>query len=236
MKASEPQHQSNRIHVLESDLATAKRELGFEAALEKVRTRTMQMKHSAELSEVAQVLLGQLQSLGLNLFTCTFMFVDEAKNIQRGWTVAPDGNLLPDFFDFPLRGDPVLDERFESWKKQTPLYAAALEGKANKEHHRFLTSLVPASFAEAIIANLPDKVFFYNANFSQGYLFFISLEAIQQEDQKFLIRFAKVFEQTYTRFLDLQKAEAQAREAHIEAALERVRGAAGYRKSVIEFV
>jgi hypothetical protein len=36
-------------------------------------------------------------------------------------------------------------------------------------------------------------------------------------------RFAKVFEQTYTRFLDLQKAEAQAREAQIEAAMERVR-------------
>ena len=35
--------------------------------------------------------------------------------------------------------------------------------------------------------------------------------------------FAAVFEQTYTRFLDLQKAEAQAREAQIEAALERVR-------------
>ena len=38
-------------------------------------------------------------------------------------------------------------------------------------------------------------------------------------------RFAAVFEQTYTRFLDLQKAEYQAREAQIEAALERVRAA-----------
>src|SRR6185503_13716507 len=36
-------------------------------------------------------------------------------------------------------------------------------------------------------------------------------------------RFAKVFEQTYTRFLDLQKAEAQARESQIQLALERVR-------------
>ena len=35
--------------------------------------------------------------------------------------------------------------------------------------------------------------------------------------------FAKVFEQTYTRFLDLQKSEAQTREAQIEAALERIR-------------
>ena len=39
-------------------------------------------------------------------------------------------------------------------------------------------------------------------------------------------RFAKVFEQTYTRFLDLQNAEAQAREAEIELGLERVRARA----------
>ena len=38
-----------------------------------------------------------------------------------------------------------------------------------------------------------------------------------------LSRFGKVFDLTYTRFNDLQKAEAQAREAQIEAALEKVR-------------
>ena len=43
------------------------------------------------------------------------------------------------------------------------------------------------------------------------------------EENNTLMRFGKVFQQTYTRFLDLQKAEAQAREAQIEAALERVR-------------
>jgi hypothetical protein len=39
-------------------------------------------------------------------------------------------------------------------------------------------------------------------------------------------RFAGVFDLTYTRFLDLQKAEAQTREALIEGALERVRARA----------
>ena len=43
------------------------------------------------------------------------------------------------------------------------------------------------------------------------------------EENNTLMRFGKVFQQTYTRFLDLQKAEAQAREAKIEAALEKVR-------------
>ena len=38
-----------------------------------------------------------------------------------------------------------------------------------------------------------------------------------------LVRFAKVFQQTYTRFLDLQKAEMQAREAIKRASVDRVR-------------
>ena len=37
-----------------------------------------------------------------------------------------------------------------------------------------------------------------------------------EEENTILKRFAKVFEQAYTRFLDLQKAEAQAREAQYE--------------------
>ena len=46
-------------------------------------------------------------------------------------------------------------------------------------------------------------------------------EAVQLQE-----RFAGVFDLTYTRFLDLQKAEEQAREAKIETALERVRARA----------
>src|SRR5262249_20198215 len=48
-------------------------------------------------------------------------------------------------------------------------------------------------------------------------------ELFSEDENAILRRFANVFEQSYTRFLDLQKAEAQAKEAQIEAALERVR-------------
>ena len=51
-------------------------------------------------------------------------------------------------------------------------------------------------------------------------------EPYSESDNKLIKRFAKVFEQAYVRFLDLQKAEDQAREAQIEAALERVRAKA----------
>ncbi len=51
-------------------------------------------------------------------------------------------------------------------------------------------------------------------------------ELISKEATQILERFAGVFDLTYTRFLDLKQAEAQAREAKIEAALERVRSKA----------
>src|SRR5213075_508256 len=69
---------------------------------------------------------------------------------------------------------------------------------------------------------LPETQIHHLANFSQGNLLFITLEPCPEFHDVFK-RFRNVFEQTYTRFLDLQKAEAQAREAQIEAALERVR-------------
>ena len=69
---------------------------------------------------------------------------------------------------------------------------------------------------------MPQTQIHHVANFSQGNLLFITLKPCPEFHDVFK-RFAAVFEQTYTRFLDLQKAEAQAREAKIEAALERTR-------------
>jgi hypothetical protein len=48
-------------------------------------------------------------------------------------------------------------------------------------------------------------------------------ERLSEESFSILSRFAKVFDQTYTRFNDLKQAEAQARESQIEAALEKIR-------------
>ena len=70
----------------------------------------------------------------------------------------------------------------------------------------------------AISTVLLDNVSLYIENFSGL--------SYSDEENETLMRFGKVFQQTYTRFLDLQKAEAQARESQIEASLERVRSKA----------
>ncbi|MFN8256282.1 MAG: ATP-binding protein [Bacteroidales bacterium] len=202
------------------------RELEIEAALERVRAKSMAMRHSSELAEAAQLLYQQFHSLGIKTFTCAYQFVEEDKNRQLGWAVAADGTILTDYFVFPLTGDIVLDQRYESWKNKQSLHEVELHGEASKRHHEFVVSNQPPEFAQQIVNHLPDQVYFYNANFSHGYLFIICLKPFSSEEKEIAIRFAKVFEQTYTRFLDLQKAEAQAREAQIEAALEKVRSKA----------
>src|SRR6185436_12784392 len=50
-----------------------------------------------------------------------------------------------------------------------------------------------------------------------------SRKSFDDRENDIVKRFAKVFDHGYTRFLDLQTAEAQARESQIQLALERVR-------------
>ena len=202
------------------------REAQIELGLERVRARAMAMQKSNELADAAQLLFHEFGNLGINTFSCGYMFIDEAIQTQTAWVVLPDGSLLPNFISFPLTGDHVLNSRYKDWKEMKPLHIFEIQGEANKAHHRFLSNYVPPFVVEDIFSKMPDRVIFNCANFSDGYLLILATEDFSPEEQQTIIRFAKVFEQTYTRFLDLQKAEAQSREAQIELGLERVRARA----------
>ena len=199
------------------------REAQIELGLERVRARAMAMQKSDELADAAQLLYREFGNLDINTFSCGYMFVDEAKQTQTAWVVLPDGSLLPNFIVFPLNGDQVLDSRYKDWKEKKPIHVFELQGEANKEHHRFLANYVPLFVVDDIFSKIPDRIIFNCANFSDGYLLILAAEHFSPAEQQTIIRFAKVFEMTYTRFNDLKQAEAQAREAKIEAALERVR-------------
>ena len=101
-----------------------------------------------------------------------------------------------------------------------------ISGEACAAHYRFLSTLPVAGDVmkgwEAAGITHPTYQIFHIAYFKQGYLMFITYEPVPEAHDIFK-RFAKVFEQTYTRFLDLQKAEAQALEAIKRASVDRVR-------------
>ena len=204
------------------------REAKIETALERVRSRTMAMQKSDELNEVSILLYEELKALGINksYMNCGFMEVVEDKRIQNGWMTRPDGTVM-EKFTLPLIGDPVLQKRYDAWKNQEALFRQAVGGKDLQKHIKFVSpQLGSKEVDEMVRSEFPETVIFYSGNFDQGYLHLISGEPLTEEEETIFTRFTRVFQQTYTRFLDLQKAEKRAYESKVEASLERVRGMA----------
>ncbi|MBL0255220.1 MAG: hypothetical protein IPQ27_09730 [Chitinophagaceae bacterium] len=194
------------------------REAQIEAALERVRSRTMAMHKSDELLPTADLLFDQLKQLGAELQGVAFAICDKNNTMVQKWTSIG-------IFSHPYNIEPGEQRMYEAWKIQAGLYEEIYEGEKQKKYYESFME-IPAfrqGLQKLIDSGQPMPTWQKNhaVTFKYGYLLIITTKPFT-ETQIFL-RFGKVFEQTYTRFLDLQKAEAQAREAKIETALERVR-------------
>src|SRR5688572_20436189 len=200
------------------------REAQIENALEKVRSRTMAMQKGEELNEVAVLLYKELIALGVtNFVTCGYVEINEKINRQFTWVTSPGGDSLGLFY-LPLTGDATFDERYAAWKRQQIVFQQAVVGELRSKHLDYAITTFNSKEAEEMVRNqFPDPTVFYCFNFSHGYLHLVTGSELKIEEEVLLARFTRVFEQTYARFLDLKKAEAQARESQIEAALEKVR-------------
>ena len=101
---------------------------------------------------------------------------------------------------------------FEAAQRGESLFVEEQSGEALKAHYKYMFSIpVFKEIADKMATvgqSFPTCQIMHCAFFSSGYLMFISFEPVLDAYDIFK-RFAKVFEQTYTRFLDLQKAEAQ---------------------------
>ncbi|MBK6635715.1 MAG: hypothetical protein IPG38_16775 [Chitinophagaceae bacterium] len=212
-----------------TDIALAEaqaREAKIEAALERVRARTMAMQKSTDLGETSKLLFAQLNSLVPELWTCGFVLCDKNKTTDEWWLSGGSG-FMPDLI-LPNVGDPLHNNIYKAWLAGESYYEEVITGEALQQHYDWLMTIPSAKAAfdaqAAAAIKQPAWQQLSCAYFSKGYLVVITEKPCAEEN--IFRRFAQVFEQTYTRFLDLQKAEAQAKEAKIEAALERVRSRA----------
>ncbi|MGB5848557.1 MAG: hypothetical protein WBH40_08720, partial [Ignavibacteriaceae bacterium] len=207
------------------------REAQIETALERVRSRTMAMYDSSELLEAVAVFFHQFKSLGLlpSEARTYFCHINTETHTAKVWMTHRDGKVMNGNHITPLNKSSSMVSFYEAWKRKEPLNIRNYTGEALAEYMQFLLTLPHVSKDEGyknLFENPPERIIMTDANFLQGNIGVMTYEPLSQEALDTLVRFAKVFELTYTRFLDLQNAEAQAREAQIEAALERVRSKA----------
>ena len=200
------------------------REAQIEAALERVRSRSMGMQKSDELREVIQVVFQQLQQLNFNIDSANFFMNYKESNDFNLWIARP-GQAYPAQIYFPYIDHPYFNYFIETKEKGLyfTAYTLTFEEKNSLWEHFFKYAPVPEDRKKHLLSSegYAASIVYMNSfalavNNYAGILFSEAQNAI-------VMRFAKVFEQSFTRFLDLQKAEVQAREGQIEAALERVR-------------
>ncbi|HEU5165850.1 MAG TPA: ATP-binding protein [Chitinophagaceae bacterium] len=196
------------------------REAQIELALERVRARTMAMHRSEELAETAQLLFHQLQELGGIPDRISIGIVDETDGVVNFWTTDQLGSHIDKSVKARLNERIVISKSYQAWKDNKRSMVIDLHGDDVKEWIKFAREEMGVAVKDEFIK---DRRAQNLAFFSHGWILVTSHEPQSAETIQILERFASVFNLTYRRFLDLQKAEAQAREAQIEAALERVR-------------
>jgi signal transduction histidine kinase len=207
------------------------REAQIEAALEKIRSRSLAMHKSDELKEAGELLWNELGKLGIESLSSGYVLMDKEEKI--GWTYAPNpatGKIAEPLGGLHTETKEML-KVLSSWKKQEPLSIVEMNEEETIAHQTFVAeralkldgTISHWITAEQLIALSPKRLFLHNFNFKQGYLMIVGGNHLTEKEVELMLRFTKVFQQTYTRFLDLQKAEAQTIEAQIETALEKVR-------------
>ncbi len=201
------------------------REVQIELALERVRSRALAMHFSTEINDVVGTLYAQYQQLGFQNGACCVFLMDRGTRDMYSWVAGFNEKQYPEKTYVKHFNHTVYEAQFNAWEEGKTFDTFLLAGDEKKSYDEYL-------FNHTDYKNFPQsaKDFmqgFKSVIFSLSYMKYGALQwgpgALTKEQKYITLRFAKVFEQAYTRFLDLQKAEEQARESQIELGLERVR-------------
>lgn len=225
LSQSVDQYSSDEIGELSIAFNKMVRDLSIESSLEKVRNRAMAMQHSRELPEVVQIFFEQLQQLHFDPIHTMLVLNHGEKGI----------------FDCYM---PAHDEQYQTifveGKKDQFAYLKLDEAQSSKE--QFTTLELSGDDKNAYINNLlsqpgnqlavpaqkvlesKEKLLISMGIMNCGAIVILRLKPLQPEFMFVLQRLSQVFDQAYTRYLDLQKNETRARDIARQAALDRVRG------------
>ena len=224
MNSKQEQLLTARNAALEKELAAKNRELEIETALEKVRAIALSMKEPADMLEVCKIISQQLESLN----------VKEIRNVQTAIIYENKGTYLN--YEYYAKHDKLLvtevDYKNHALQKKfavqmltgaEELFTLFIEGKEVKAWYEYQKTT--NQFADIYLEKAAALCYYW---YSLGpvALGISTYVFLNEEEINLFKRFRNVFELAYRRFIDIELALAQAKEARIETALERVRAVA----------
>ncbi len=205
------------------------REAQIELALERVRARTMAMQKSEELAAVSEVLRKEMGALGVEELETSSIYIVNENETTECWYAIKDvrgknKKLVNDHMTLRLDETWVGRQMKKFFYSKETRVSIVMKGENRKQWINYCagkSSVLKGYYGGEIPART-----YHLLKFSNGFMGAASPGKISVESWDLLQRATAVFSFAYKRFSDLQKAEAQTREAKIEAALERIRARA----------
>jgi signal transduction histidine kinase len=211
--------QRKRIYALlkqqKEEIDAQRKNVEVEAGLERVRSRAMAMKSSAELAALVATVMAELTTLDVALSWCLITILDETSRSCRVWRANTQADRLPESYFLPFADYPFQNAIMKAWKERREKWVYELKGEEKKAVDEYM-------FTKTEYRQLPQPVqdgirSLDPAWFSFSFGSFGGLQVggptpLSEASLDILSRFGKVFDLTYTRFNDLQLAEARARE------------------------
>ena len=200
------------------------KEAQIEAALERVRSRSMGMQKTDELKDVIQVIYAQM--VHLNIRVDQAGFVMDYKETE-GWNIwIADQIGVPSRSYIPYFDSPQWNRFNEAKQKGEDSFTNNLTFEEKNQFFQMIFRYV-SGVTEEVKEFIYSTPGFATSNALLKYvcLFVNNFSGIQysNEENAIVMRFARVFEQTYIRFNDLKQAEALTRETIQRASVDRVR-------------
>ena len=221
-------------------LEAQNRELEMEQILERVRGRALGMHRSEDLTGVAAAVFRELRALDLTVWRCGFgIFHEQIEPPELElWYTTAEGDARPTpvgTYGMDEDASTVIRGLYLAWKRGEEHYCTDRSGDELKAIIAHLTEdrgLSLPEWRERQPEGLPERLWFDYFYFPQGFLQTSLLEPLPGEMLHVLKQLAAIFGVAYSRFLELQQAEENARQAEErarqvarEAAYERVRSA-----------
>jgi signal transduction histidine kinase len=169
----------------------------------------MAMQKSDELAETAAVMFNQLIHLGIAPNRLYIGIIKDESGDIEAWATDEDGSRVSKQFTLNVK-NPSVRKIYDGWRKNKKSVLIDMQGKELEDYLHYLHDDLNVPFKQGLTQKRRVQNIAY---FSKGFIGIASPEEQPEETAHLLERFAAVFNLTYTRFNDLQIAEAHALQA-----------------------
>jgi len=198
------------------------KEARIESALEKVRTVALSLTKSEDILDIAKVLYEQLLELGFTDIRNAIIDIHNDDETFLDYDYSHDMSSAITKFSF--YGDPVIEQQIKIIESSNDAFFE-IELKDEQIEELIKTRLRNGEKDDPRLREV-DHLTYNLYSFGNGAIGISNFGILSSEQKIILKRFRNVFTFAYKRYTDLANAEAQAREAKIETALEKVRSVA----------